>query len=482
MRMFTDGKRVFLRTPVGLVEWKPKKEPVLKEMSGSGISSHRRDGLLAITPKGADFTKALSSKGVFDAVVFNEKKVAALLRRDGDTVLTFGGTDAKFDGEIALRDVDGARVAWPDGLLFNQDSAADELYSEATGNGMPSTKSLEPTLGANKFGYAIASCLTGNVAVIRPNETEVSFAVRVPIQEESTVFAQPTKEGVLVSLCIAGQDAATLHLAEDGKVIGTHAAFASPPAVVLGKLVVVFDDETNEVRLLDAKSLQQKAKKAITFSPRDAAVSNDGKFFALGGEVNVLLGKLTPTGKISIVGQGDYFTSAKDQKRTADAAKAIGYDPKRAHGDSAIGFPAKVKPPPWQVQAGRPFELELLMRSAGGKGAGMFVQLEGDALKHLELSHVSCAGKNYDFADEGDAKRAELGDVELVEGLRYPLDPPPKNDKQKAAAEIMLENCHFSVKVHGQAKDAGRPLLRVSCGALESQASPMKWMRPLIID
>ncbi len=173
---------------------------------------------------------------------------------------------------------------------------------------------------------------------------------------------------------------------------------------------------------------------------------------------------------------------AQDGKRDGKPqAKRVAYDPKRAHGSPAIGFPAKQKPPEWQLRAGAAFSLELLVRSTGGRGRGLFVQLEGEALSQVDVHEVVCGACRARFERHGTTLRAELPDVELIDGVRYPLDPPPKNDKQKERAEEILAACHVSLVVHGNAKQASRELLRVSCGALGSESTPMKWMRPLII-
>lgn len=179
--------------------------------------------------------------------------------------------------------------------------------------------------------------------------------------------------------------------------------------------------------------------------------------------------------------QEDKVKKARPKKKTKKKAAAI-YDPKCAHGPPAVGFPAKIKPPPWMVKAGESFGLDFMIRSAGGKGRGIFVQLEGEALAKIELSHASIGEMSAPFEDTQGVWRAELPDIDLVAGVRYPLDPAPKNDKQKRKAGQLLADCHMILTVHGSAKDASRELLRVSCGALESPASAMKWMRPLLIE
>jgi hypothetical protein len=192
-------------------------------------------------------------------------------------------------------------------------------------------------------------------------------------------------------------------------------------------------------------------------------------------------------------GEGTNLSKKADTKPAAKATKqasadkpkkqaAAIYEPKRAHGSPAIGFPALEKPPPWTLAAQQAFELELLVRSAGGKGKGLFVSLEGEAMSRISVSHVECGEQRADFVDVGGTKRAELPGVELVAGVRYPFDPPAKNDKQKETAHAMIDACQFRLKVHGKARGPASDLLRVSCGALESQATPMMWMRPLVIE
>jgi hypothetical protein len=472
VRIFTNGKQVVLRTAKGRVTWTQKAKPTLASEDCAGVSSKKRDGIFAITPSGVDHTAAMLEVGAIDAVGLGENKVAALLKRDRTAVFVIGDPQGDWDVSIPLDEIEAEQVKLP--------ACAVEGLDNAEGIGLPPTEGLEPTLGASEHGFAIASNVTGIVAVVRPDASAVSFTVRVPSQDDVAIHAQPTKRGVLVNLCVNNKAATTVHIAEDGAVINTHDAFGSMPALLLGKQVLVTDEESSELRLLDL-DLNRKAKKKLTFWPKEVNGSADGKHFALANDANIALGKVTAAGRLTVTGTLNYAEELKNQKGKGASRRTTFYDPKRAHGSPAIGFPAKQKPPPWELKAGEAFALELLVRSAGGKGKGLFVLLEGDALARIEVTHITCADQRADFADVDGSRRAELPDADLVEGIRYPLDPSPKNDKQKEKAATLLAACHFNVTVHGSAKKASRDLLRVSCGALDSQASPMKWMRPLII-
>ena len=481
MRLFTDGKIVSLRTIDGIVSWTPKTKPTMRSLSGLGVPNDARGGMMVIAPSGADLTKSMVSLRALDAHAMADEDVVALVKEENNTQMAFG-PPGEWIHEVSLADIDAEPIRWPKGVLWPASATQKTIFAEAKAVGFPVVIGRGPELIVNRHGCSVTSRQSGIVAVVRPGSDDVNFALRLPVKGDSRLHAEATAQGVLATLQLPNGEVAVLHLAEDGAVLGVHCTVAAAPAVLLGEQVAVFDDTEKVVRLLDL-SLKPKSKKAVAFAPCEARASVDEKCLALANADHMALCKVSAKGRLSVAAQvnyGEVLSAAR--KRAAEKRLRNKYDPKRAHGAPAIGFPAGVKPPPWIAQAEEALELELVVRSAGGAGRGMYVLLEGDALKQLKLSHLSFRTIEVPFVEvDGGGLRAEMTDVELVEGLRYPLDPSPKNDKHKYQAQELLVETHFSLTVHGHTLGPSRELLRITMGALEEGASPMKWMRPFII-
>jgi hypothetical protein len=154
----------------------------------------------------------------------------------------------------------------------------------------------------------------------------------------------------------------------------------------------------------------------------------------------------------------------------------------RPGGPTTVGFAVRRPTERWTGTVGQEFALVLFARSVGGAGRGISLRIFGDGVKRAEFTRVEYAGEAVEFTKEDDGTYSlELTECELPEGVQYPLDPKPKNDKQKEAAAEMLEVTQFELIVYGIAKDAGSDLLSLSISATESNSAPLKWTRPLVI-
>ncbi|HHH10631.1 MAG TPA: hypothetical protein ENK23_00950 [Sorangium sp.] len=481
MRLFTDGKSVSLRTIDGIVSWAPKAKPTLRSMSGLGVPMDARGGLMVVTPSGVDLTKALEALKVLDAHAVSDDEVVALLD-GGESARLASGPPGEWLHELSLAGIEATSVVWPKGLLWPANATQKTIFAEAKGAGFPVELGRWPELTVNRHGQTITSHQNGMVAVLRPGDDDIDFGFRVPVKGRSRLYAEATAQGALVTLHLPDGNAAVVHVGEDGTLLGVHSMPVAAPAVLIGDFVALFDQREQLLRLMDL-TLKPKTKKALPFDPCEARASADNKVLALANADHIALIKVSAKGRMSVaahVNYGEVLSVARE--RAAEKRRRNAYDPKRAHGAPGIGFPVGAKPPPWIAMAGAPLELELLVRSAGGKGRGMYLMLEGAALQHLKLSHVQLGATEAPFQEVAGGLRAEIPDVELVEGLRYPLDPSPKNDKHKYQAQHLLAATHFSLTVHGETLAPSRELLRVTMGALEEGASPMKWMRPFIIE
>jgi hypothetical protein len=492
MKLYTDGTQLVLRLPTGRLQWKRGREPAFAAGAQPGVTTYQRDGLLAISPSGkCDHTSAVEALGVLDAVALDDEQVAALLVRAGKAVLGLGpppeAPGQAWRSEIALDAVSGARIAWAEAAAW--DEGPDEDLDQEPGGeqfparaGIPAEPDAPPRLAANRWGVAVASSITGTIAVVRPGSAAVDVALQVPRTGESRVHAEPTAAGVLVTLILSGRQAIVLHVSDRGQVLGQRPGWGFPPAVLLDEHVLVYDDQDKHATLLDL-ALQPIAQVAVPFWPSESAAAATGNGFAFASEASVLLGKLS-RGKPKILEVIDHVDRIRTVHRAREAAQvAARYDPRRASGAPAVGFPAGRPSVPWTGLAGSDIVLDIVVRSTGGRGQGIAITLSGEALQFVELDSVEVGEMRAPLALDGQGKAyaAELADVPLPEGLQVPLDPKPKNETQTQTGAAMLDATHFTIRVYGRARQAGSGLLAVSIVAQGSASAPLKWMRPLTV-
>lgn len=508
MRLYTDGTLLVLRLPTGRLQWKRGREPAFAADEQPGITTYQRDGLLAISPSGkCDHTSAVEALGALEAVALDDERCAAVLARAGKAVLALGpppeAPGQAWSHEIALDAIRGPRIAWA--LAASRDEGPDEPDDapDEPDDDPDAKPGDEPSparagvlaglagpdtpfrLAANRWGIAVSSSATGTVAVLRPGSTAVDVALQVPRTAEARVHAEPTAAGVLITLVVSGRRAALLHVSERGQVLGQREGWGFPPAVLLDEHVLVYDDHDKHATLLDL-ALQPIAQVAVPFWPSESAAAATGNGFAFACEASVLLGKLS-RGKPKILEVLDHVDHLRSARRAREVAQAVArYEPKRAHGVPAVGFPAGRASVPWAATAGSELVLDIVVRSTGGPGQGVAITLSGEALEYVELDTVEVgeAGEmRARLAHDGKDKTyaAELPDVPLPEGLLVPLDPKPKNESQTQTGAALLDATHFTIRVRGRARQAGSALLAVSIVALGSASAPLKWMRPLTV-
>jgi hypothetical protein len=493
MRLYTDGTQLVLRLPTGRLQWKRGREPAFAEDERPDITTFQRDGLLAISPSGKhDHTSAVEALGALAAVALDDERCAAVLARDGKAVLGLGPPPASpgqaWQHEIALDAIRGTRIAWAQAASWDERSSEDldeDRGEDLDGPAGIDARDTQLGLAANRWGIAVASSATGTVAVVRPGSTSVDLALEVPRTAETRVHAEPTAAGVLITLVIAGRHAALLHVSERGEVLGQREGWGFPPAVLLDEHVLVYDDHDKHATLLDL-ALRPIAQVAVPFWPSESAAAATGNAFAFACEASVLLGKLS-RGKPRILEVLDHVDHLRSARRAREVAQAVArYDPKRAHGAPAVGFPAGRASVPWTATANSELVLDIVVRSTGGPGQGIAITLSGEALALVELDTVEVGetgALRASLALDGQSKAyaAELAGVTLPEGLLVPLDPKPKNESQTQTGAALLDATHFTLRVRGRARQAGSALLAVSIVALGSASAPLKWMRPLTV-
>ena len=477
MRIFTNGKVTLLRTGTHVYRW-PRKGEASVERRLSKATDYYDDGLLLVDSRGDDLEKAFSDffheRSLLAADVIDAERAAFL---HGNELLTWGptpmgsGKTVRWERTAALADLSSDFPGWAE----EKGLAESRKRKAGFGGGI---------LLANQHGIGVASSASGNVVLFRLKSEEPVLAFRLGTADEDRIYARPIEEGLLVTVVWKGRYSRVFTVSEDGSLLAhlDDEPHGRPPVVDLGKHFVDFVDTTAVVR---DRTLAEVATLEVGMSPVAAAGDADGKFFAcadsFGGDM--VLCSVTKTGKTKEVARINYGDLRRASKKETDkTAGDKAYFLKRVPGTPTIGFAAKpVVSPPWKVRVGA-FSLPLIVRSSGGKGKGVAVRLSGPALAGLELERASIGDATASFEADDEGRRAELPDVELLEGVVIPLDPKPRNDNQNAIAEALVRETHLDLVVHGRAKGALCDILKVEIWALGESSAPLKWMRSLQVE
>lgn len=449
------------------------------------------DEVVAVTTRGDRLEAALRDRGLdpVDAVALDERRVAAVLNRGRKApLLVVGIPTSRWELELELR-AKVRTVEWPEGLIWAE-GVSPPFEKAPTFTGAPPRG---VRVRASDHGLAVAASSSGHVAVIRPGDTTLTFVWRVPSQDEARIDAVATREGVLVTLTIEGRHSAVVHLAEDGVVLGAwpapgRVAWGSIAALpVRGDRVLAFDQERGELALLELPALRELSHLEVSPALVDGAVSPDGAAFAAADASTLLTGRIEDDDTIALDDPVDLTKPAPETPVVRRSVLHV-YTPRRAFGLTQVAFPSiKRIAPPWTAAQGAPLLLPLWVRSAGGAGRGLRVELAGPAvvagLVTPEL--LRCGSQEGAFVrvppdGHDELWRATLEEVEIPEGLIVPLEPPPKTEEERAEAEVLLGAAHFEIEAHLVAAKAGKGLLSIVISTLSS-AAPMKWTRPLVV-
>jgi hypothetical protein len=255
--------------------------------------------------------------------------------------------------------------------------------------------------------------------------------------------------------------------------------------LVKGDRVLVFDQERSELALLELPVLRELSHVEVSPALVDGAVSPDGAAFAVADASTLLTGQIEDDDTLALDEPVD-LTKPAPEAPVVKRSVIHSYTPRRAFGRTQVAFPSiKRIAPPWTATQGAPLLLPLWVRSAGGAGCGLRVDLTGPAVAAglVKPELLRCAQREQRFLrPEGttDLWRAVIDEVEIPEGIIVPLEPPPKTEEDRAEAEVLLGAAHFEIEVHLMAAKAGQGLLSIVISTLSS-AAPMKWTRPLVI-
>ncbi|RYE90627.1 MAG: hypothetical protein EOO75_09905, partial [Myxococcales bacterium] len=350
-------------------------------------------------------------------------------------------------------------------------------------------------LHSGPHGLAIACRATGLVGVLPAGASELWW-LRLPWQSEVALDAVATEAGVLVTLVVAGGEGVTAHFSPDGTCLGHSGATRQSVGAVplVGGRFVLFDDSKSQARVKvldvgDCRDLHPRARLSLTRAPHDAASSPDGRWAIFGA------GPAAASAVVTIFELGDKRLAQvatfdpdealrESESRAREKARIEqGAQYRRAEGQPALGFPVSKAPVvPWDTTAGEPLELALSLRSTGGPGAGVVVELSGPAIVEglVEPLAVVVAGQPA-TPSRGPSTTwaASLEAVEIPRGMIFPFDPKPKSPEQSEKAQALLAATHLDLRLRLATRRPGSALLTIAARALSGSAaaSTSAWVR-----
>ncbi|MCC6559293.1 MAG: hypothetical protein IT372_40740 [Polyangiaceae bacterium] len=434
---------------------------------------------------------------VDDVVALDDERVAAVLggatKKAPPTLVVGDPRAAAWEVRVELRAEAAKRVEAFSKVIWAEGAAPPWYRATAFGPGTVEG-ARQTRVTSNEHGVAVAGSRSGLVGVLRPGADKLTSVFRVPSQDEAVVDAVATERGVLVTLAIEGRHAAVAHFDEGGRCLGaTGMLHGATGALVVGDRVLVFDDRDGEglVRVLRLPALEEASSVepcAIGGMPIDAHASRDGRaaVFGVGGEVVVVA--VTPDG-LEVTGRCAGAAPARSKPAAERAAEVRPPPPrwKPCEGAPALGFAvSKATPAPWSGAAGAPMEIAMGVRSTGGPGAGVRVELSGPALVEGLVVPDRVVIGPHSARFEADARiggfAALLPAVPLPRGMIYPFDPKPTSPEAAAEAHALLAATHLDVRLELRAARPGSAFLSVAMRAGAGAAAPMKWTRPVTVE
>lgn len=511
MRVWTRGAEHVALTARGIFIFRPGEPPRCFE-AARAARDHGSGDVLAVAPSGGfawvdrlarvsleDGTVERPARAVLvdDVVALDEARVAAVLggtTRKAPPALAIGDPRAAgWEMRIELRAEAARRVEAFSSVLWAEGVSPPWYRTTAFGPGTVDGARLT-RVAASEHGLAIAGARSGLVGVLRPGADKLSCVLRVPSQEEARLDAIATAEGVLVTLVIKGDNAAVAHFDDAGRCFGvTEVLHGSIGAVVAGDRVLVHDDRTSSgdvrvFRLPGLEEVQEDDPYSIGAVPVDAHASRDGRtvVFGAGGEVVVL--EVSPGGlhEIERCSGGVAVREKAVVARLEEPARAA-HRFKPSEGPPALGFPtSKEFPAPWSGQVGSPLTIVMSVRSTGGAGSGVRVDLSGPAITEeiVVPEQVAIGAHAAPFAADakGGGSSAVVPGAPIPRGLVYPLDPKPNNPEVSAVGAGLLAATHVEVRLTLRAARAGSALLSVAIRPSAGASAPMKWTRPVHVE
>lgn len=487
MRVWTNGALHVARSPRGLYVFRGTQVVRFIELP----REETRGALLAVEPSGShawveDFRKISLEDGSIDEglgaspldLTASPEGVAALLLSGREVRLVTGSPRGRWSREIDLYPHAVTRTQFPSAL----GASSPWVWRDST--------SLSPDslrLRVTSAGIAVICQRSGLIGIFREDGPPRWY--QAPSGEGGSLDALPTASGLLVSLRV-GDEGVSAHFSGDGRCEGhTGLTLRSVGAAALaGERFVIFDGAKGRLKVFgasDCQDLHPRSRLNLPAPPLDVASSPDGRWVIFGDATTISLFELGDK-RLSLVA-----TLAPEQVLRETEAKhrekqriEQGGHYKRPEGPPSLGFPASKAPiPPWETSLEAPLELALSLRSTGGAGQGVAVEISGPALEQglVQPLSVEIAGQPVALSRQGTKWSGTLAEAEIPQGINFPFDPKPKTPEQSEKAQALLAATHLPFRVHLAACKVGAAMLSVAAWPLQGKAAPMKWTRMLAV-
>jgi hypothetical protein len=339
---------------------------------------------------------------------------------------------------------------------------------------------MEPSrlrLDANRFGVALADAETGTIAIHRPGARTFEAVHRVPTSVESVAFASCTERGFVVGLGLGGDDRALVRFDRLGRPVMWAARRGLGALHVLddGRLAYVATD-ARELRLADTETLEDV--EAHPFGGRAPgttalAAGAGGATVVVGLGDRVLVGRRTSSGETIAFEELEAATGrASSVPPLAPEVARASRPPvvlERVKGPAQLSLDPTRPADDWSFRAGTPFEIEVPVVSTGGAAQGLYVELAGDAIERGLIEATGVEAEGVDIVTSELSVNGSRRPRSEIPGLAIPASvvlPQVKKPIERFAAAT--EDMFLRVRVRGTAKSAGRGLLTVRVGFLES--------------
>ncbi|MDX9719958.1 MAG: hypothetical protein RBU37_04360 [Myxococcota bacterium] len=374
------------------------------------------------------------------------------------------------------------RVDWPDELIW---ASKEELPWVRNQSFVPrGYQNFERPirLAVSPWGIGVVGVYSGLVTCYRHGEKTLDPFWRLPTQEDVSIDVWPTPDGFCCTYVVEGRDAAIILFDREGKVRAELQGWGMLPAMPLGeRFIVSWDDDADELLLLDRKDLSEYARVLEARRPTAIAVCEQPPSLALLGSTLVLY-EVQETAVRAL-----RELLIEEPVAPARETAALPFHLGRSNESAAVGFSTrKLKPPRWRLSASAqtPYPtLELDFRSMGQKAQGLTVILSGPAIERELVKPRRLRSTTHSAAFQGaelPAYRAKLADFPLEQGVVYPFDPEPSDAAELSAARQALEATHFELELEFEARASGQDLLTISIFAADT-SPPLRWTRPITV-
>jgi hypothetical protein len=486
MRVWTNGALHVARSSRGLFVLRGSQVVRFIELPGEEAR-----GLLAVNAEGTHaWVEGLRRVSLEDGAVDGggreapldllgtEDGLAALLPSSSGARLALGSPDGVWSRAIDLAPTAVVRTQFPSSI----GAAVSWPWADA-----PALDPAALRLRRAPAGLAVVCRRSGLLGILRAEGPLRWF--QAPSGAQGLLDAVPTATGLLISLRV-GDEGVTAHFSEDGRCQGhTGLTLRSIGAASLaGDRFVVFDGAKSRLKVFgagDCQDLHPRSRLTLPAPPLDVASSLDGRWvifsdptavsiFELGDKRLSLVASLVPESVLR-----ESSAKVREKQRIEQGGHY-----KRTDGPASLGFPASKAPiPPWEAPPGEALALALSLRSTGGAGQGIAVELSGPALDQglVEPHTVEFEGLRAPLVKQGNKWGCTLPEVEIPQGMSFPFDPKPKTPEQSEKAQALLAATHLPFRVHLTAKTLGAAMLSVATWPLQGPSSPMKWTRLLAV-